>query len=139
MGSPPPTAPDYSARLPPLASHDSSRTLPSLSSITSPQHRPADLAMAVDSAGMAPSNWSPTAGNMSYRQPPPQPSRAQSPANDTPDAHDALDGANSVTSEASPDHKEGTPTSVTLDDPDVRLAAEALGDLRAGKPLLIHA
>ncbi|KOS16993.1 Clock-controlled protein 8 [Escovopsis weberi] len=44
------------------------------------------------------------------------------------------DGASRAGSASSPDRPyEGTPTpsSVTLDDPDVRLAAEALGDLRA--------
>lgn len=36
---------------------------------------------------------------------------------------------------ASPDrHHEGRASSVSLDDPDVRMAAEALGDLRAGTP-----
>ncbi|KAJ4158125.1 uncharacterized protein LMH87_008665 [Akanthomyces muscarius] len=127
MGSPPlPPAPDYSARLPPLASHDNSRTLPSLSSIAGPQHHRHD--MSIDHAAMAPSNWAPQANAMTYRQPPHQPSRAQSPVTVNGD----FDGENSVTSEASPDHqKEGTPTSLTLDDPDVRLAAEALGDLRA--------
>ncbi len=125
MGSPPlPPAPDYSARLPPLASHDNNRTLPSLSSIAGPQHH--RHAVSLDHSAMAPSNWTPQANTLTYRQPPPQPSRAESPVN--PD----YDGTNSVTSEASPDQKEGTPTSVTLDDPDVRLAAEALGDLRAG-------
>ncbi|ATY60865.1 clock controlled [Cordyceps militaris] len=117
-------APDYSAKLPPLANHDNSRTLPSLSSIAVPQHRRHD--MSLDHSAMAPSNWTPQANTMTYRQPPPQPSRAESPVNGD------FDGNNSVTSDASPDHqKEGTPTSVTLDDPDVRLAAEALGDLRA--------
>ncbi|EHK25935.1 uncharacterized protein TRIVIDRAFT_176270 [Trichoderma virens Gv29-8] len=50
-----------------------------------------------------------------------------------------MDGAASVASAASPSPDriyDGTPTpsSLTLDDPDVRLAAEALGDLRAGDP-----
>ncbi|KAH8664429.1 transcription factor Opi1-domain-containing protein [Xylariales sp. PMI_506] len=40
--------------------------------------------------------------------------------------------SSSATSTASPDHTEhGRSSSVSLDDPDVRLAAEALGDLRA--------
>ena len=86
--------------------------------------------MSIDHAAMVPNNWAPQANAMTYRQPPHQPSRAQSPVTVNGD----FDGANSVTSEASPDHqKEGTPTSLTLDDPDVRLAAEALGDLRAGR------
>lgn len=33
---------------------------------------------------------------------------------------------------------DGRASSVSLDDPDVRLAAEALGDLRAGTPLSLH-
>jgi hypothetical protein len=41
--------------------------------------------------------------------------------------------SNSVISAASPDRThELRASSVSLDDPDVRLAAEALGDLRAG-------
>jgi transcriptional repressor OPI1 len=41
-------------------------------------------------------------------------------------------------SAASPDQfTEGRASSVSLDDPDVRLAAEALGDLRAGMECLI--
>jgi hypothetical protein len=49
-------------------------------------------------------------------------------------------GTNSVNSNASPDrydrYGDGRAPSVNLDDPDVRLAAEALGDLRAGKRAL---
>ena len=42
-------------------------------------------------------------------------------------------GSNSVAGTASPDrYLDGRAPSVNLDDPDVRLAAEALGDLRAG-------
>lgn len=48
--------------------------------------------------------------------------------------------SNSVVSMASTDGPlDGRSGSVTLDDPDVRLAAEALGDLRAGKPSLSQA
>jgi hypothetical protein len=132
--SPPPPAPDPSTKLPPLAHHDGDgKTLPSLSSITGSQPPvPFRSDRPADHAAMAPSNWSPASLNatMPYRQPPQQPSRADSPA--TMD----LDGSNSVTSVTSansPDRQhEGTPSSVNLDDPDVRLAAEALGDLRAG-------
>lgn len=127
--SPPPPAPDPSAKLPPLAHHDGDgKTLPSLSSITGSQ-APFRSDHPADHAAMAPSNWSPASLNATipYRQPSQQPSRADSPA--TMD----LDGSNSVTSANSPDRQhEGTPSSVNLDDPDVRLAAEALGDLRAG-------
>lgn len=51
-------------------------------------------------------------------------------------AMDVDASSNSVTSTASPDGRnEGRAGSVNLniDDPDVRLAAEALGDLRAGE------
>lgn len=52
-----------------------------------------------------------------------------------------LDATPSAASTPSPERQqlEGTPTSVTLDDPDVRLAAEALGDLRAGEFILSFA
>lgn len=46
---------------------------------------------------------------------------------------DAITG-NGAVGTASPDRwQEGRASSVSLDDPDVRMAAEALGDLRAGK------
>lgn len=50
---------------------------------------------------------------------------------DSPATTMDLDGSNSVTSAPSPDRYNSN-NSVNLDDPDVRLAAEALGDLRAG-------
>jgi hypothetical protein len=56
---------------------------------------------------------------------------------ESPSAMDLDTGTNSVNSNASPDrydrYGDGRAPSVNLDDPDVRLAAEALGDLRAGK------
>jgi hypothetical protein len=45
----------------------------------------------------------------------------------------------SSSSAASPDRfQDGRASSVSLDDPDVRMAAEALGDLRAGQFLLVY-
>lgn len=136
---PPPAASTAAAhdtlptRLPPLAHHDhDDRMLPSLSTITG------DLAMR---GGMAPEHpsslppphWPPPAFNASpspstaYRQTLPHPP-------DSPATTMDFDGSGSVTSAPSPERVyEGTPTSLTLDDPDVRLAAEALGDLRAGE------
>jgi hypothetical protein len=59
------------------------------------------------------------------------------------DAASAMDmdtRSNSVVSIASTDGPlDSRSASVTLDDPDVRLAAEALGDLRAGEPSRTHA
>jgi hypothetical protein len=52
---------------------------------------------------------------------------------DSPSTMDLDTGSNSVNSATSPDrYGDGRAPSVNLDDPDVRLAAEALGDLRAG-------
>lgn len=57
---------------------------------------------------------------------------------DSPSTMDLDTGSNSIYSAASPDrYGDGRAPSVNLDDPDVRLAAEALGDLRAGMCLLI--
>lgn len=54
---------------------------------------------------------------------------------DSPSTMDLDTGSNSVNSATSPDrYGDGRAPSVNLDDPDVRLAAEALGDLRAGMP-----
>ncbi|GJC87684.1 clock-controlled protein 8 [Colletotrichum liriopes] len=60
------------------------------------------------------------------------PSHAQSA--DSPARMDLDVSSNSVMSAASPDRfYEGRAASVSLDDPDVRMAAEALGDLRAAR------
>ncbi|PTB69419.1 Opi1-domain-containing protein [Trichoderma citrinoviride] len=149
-------SPSDNDRLPPLMHHDGdSTTLPSLSSITGDvamrgddQHRPSQHLHNPQHLHSLPSihsppplhsnHWpspfnGPAASSFnSYRQPPPPPFHdAGSPAT----AMD-MDGSASVASAASPSPDriyDGTPTpsSLTLDDPDVRLAAEALGDLRA--------
>ncbi|KAK5993901.1 Transcription factor ccg-8 [Cladobotryum mycophilum] len=133
------TATGPTDRLPPLNTHhhhnhphhhyhhdsNDNKMLPSLSSITS------DIAMRGDMSfdhppTLPPPHWS--SSQNTYRGPPMYP--PDSPATTVMD----MDGAASVMSAPSPDrHHEGTPTpsSLTLDDPDVRLAAEALGDLRA--------
>jgi hypothetical protein len=56
----------------------------------------------------------------------------QARAAGSPARMDIDTGSGSVTSAATSDHFEGRAGSVSLDDPDVRLAAEALGDLRSG-------
>ncbi|KAK4075332.1 uncharacterized protein Triagg1_4453 [Trichoderma aggressivum f. europaeum] len=136
-------SPSDNDRLPPLVHHDGdSRTLPSLSSITGDvamrgddQHRPPQHLHGLPNPPPPHQNqnhW-PSSFNASlnsYRQPPPF------HAPDSPATIMDMDGAASVASAASPSPDriyDGTPTpsSLTLDDPDVRLAAEALGDLRA--------
>ncbi|KAL7945373.1 Opi1 domain-containing protein [Trichoderma barbatum] len=135
-------SPSDNDRLPPLVHHDGdSRILPSLSSITGDvamrgddQHRPTQHLHSLANPPLHPNHWpSSFNGNgslNSYRQPPPF------HAPDSPATIMDMDGAASVASAASPSPDriyDGTPTpsSLTLDDPDVRLAAEALGDLRA--------
>ncbi|PNP49661.1 hypothetical protein THARTR1_09672 [Trichoderma harzianum] len=144
-------SPSDNDRLPPLVHHDGdSRTLPSLSSITGDvamrgddQHRPLQHLHSLPNPPPLHQNQSqnqnqnqnhwPSSFNASlhsYRQPPPF------HAPDSPATIMDMDGAASVASAASPSPDrlyDGTPTpsSLTLDDPDVRLAAEALGDLRA--------
>jgi transcriptional repressor OPI1 len=121
---------------------DKPNTLPSLSSLTSP---PMDM-YAHDSQ---PTTHHPPRPN--YAPPPipeaPQPTHwpslnpftayyapghadsAEAPLRLEPDSANS-----SVTSAASPmSAQDGRASSVSLDDPDVRLAAEALGDLRAGQ------
>lgn len=131
--------PSESDRLPPLVHHDGdSRMLPSLSSITGDmaagQHRSLH---SPPPPPLQPNHWpasfngSSAASLNAYRQPPPL------HAPDSPATLMDMDGAASIASAASPSPErlyDGTPTpsSLTLDDPDVRLAAEALGDLRAG-------
>ncbi|KAM0477446.1 hypothetical protein ACHAPX_005758 [Trichoderma viride] len=135
-------SPSESDRLPPLVRHDGdNRILPSLSSITGDiephrhsQHQHQHLHSPPPP--LQPNHWpssfnaSSVASLTSYRQPPPF------AAPDSPATVMDVDGSASIASATSPSPDrlyEGTPTpsSLTLDDPDVRLAAEALGDLRA--------
>ncbi|KAL7893832.1 Opi1 domain-containing protein [Trichoderma sp. SZMC 28014] len=137
-------SPPESDRLPPLVRHDGdNRILPSLSSITSdfephrhPQHQHQHQHLHSPPPPLQPNHWpssfnaSSAASLNSYRQPPPF------AAPDSPATVMDVDGSASIASATSPSPDrlyEGTPTpsSLTLDDPDVRLAAEALGDLRA--------
>lgn len=128
--SPPPDAAPPSAKLAPLASHDRDRVLPSLSSVTADamldQHFAPPPPPPLPPG--PPSHWPSLKGPMAYRQPPPPPSPRH------PDSPAAMDlDASSVASAASgPDA--APPNGLSIDDPDVRLAAEALGDLRAGMP-----
>ena len=109
-------------KLPPLLLNDNDRMLPAISTITG------------NTGTRSPS------GGLGFHRPPPpsqlsgsMPFRQMRPIhNDSPASMDV--DTTSAASTPSPDRqKEDTPTSITLDDPDVRLAAEALGDLRAGK------
>ncbi|QUC22531.1 uncharacterized protein UV8b_06772 [Ustilaginoidea virens] len=125
--SPPPDVDALSTRLPPLTHHDDDKMLPSISTVTGVYPLCRDPIR--DGLNFAPhpsqQQWPPLAGPLAYRQPPPiSAHRSNSPA--TMD----LDGTNSVASVPSPGPLSPR-NSVTLDDPDVRLAAEALGDLRA--------
>lgn len=124
--SPPPDVDALSTRLPPLNHHDNDKMLPSLSSVTGVHAFRGDHMLDQQNLTSQPPQWPPLNGPLAYRQPPhPSTHRADSPA--TMD----LDGSNSVTSAPSPD-RHSSNNSLNLDDPDVRLAAEALGDLRAG-------
>ncbi|KAM0258680.1 hypothetical protein ACHAQJ_003688 [Trichoderma viride] len=135
-------SPSEHDRLPPLVHHEGdNRILPSLSSITGdmePHRHPQHLHNPAPAPPppLHPNHW-PSSFNASsatslnsYRQPPPF-LGPESPATIMD-----IDGSASIASATSPSPDrlyEGTPTpsSLTLDDPDVRLAAEALGDLRA--------
>ncbi|ESU15487.1 hypothetical protein FGSG_08981 [Fusarium graminearum PH-1] len=111
-------ATDPSTFLPPLArvGADNDIKLPSISSLRSE--------MALE----PPRTWGPL--------PPMPPNHAMPmglPSIDSPTRMDLDASSNSVISAASPDRLlDARAGSVSLDDPDVRLAAEALGDLRAG-------
>ncbi|KAF4465245.1 Clock-controlled 8 [Fusarium albosuccineum] len=105
--------------LPPLArlEADNDIKLPSLSSLTS------DMAFDAPKG-----HWPPLNHLSAYHVPGPLiPQTIESPTRMDLDA-----SSNSVVSAASPDRLlDARASSVSLDDPDVRLAAEALGDLRA--------
>lgn len=106
---------------------ENGNALPSLSSVTGCQsflHAPSQVADSSNTPQPppAPSQWAAQGHRDSF-----QPRAAESPAK-----MDAETSSNSAVSAASPEYFDGRASSVSLDDPDVRLAAEALGDLRAG-------
>ncbi|SPO00743.1 related to CCG-8 clock-controlled gene-8 protein [Cephalotrichum gorgonifer] len=119
--------------LPPIQSasalaRENGNTLPSLSSVTGCQPLRNTSSQLADSSNTAPpqsahSPW-PTLNHRDSLQ---QPHAAEG----SPARMDVDTTSNSATSAASPDYFDGRASSVSLDDPDVRLAAEALGDLRA--------
>lgn len=116
--SPTAPSPSYTAdnTLPPLQVKNNDRKLPSLSFITNPDNS--------DMSSLARTPVPPHLhGAMPYRQ--------AATSVEAPDMD--VDTIASAASTPSTGQKEGTPASVNLEDPDVRLAAEALGDLRAGK------
>lgn len=116
--------------LPPIQpSHETDNTLPSISSLTGQRYRRSSSQLT-DSTHSRQASAGPQ-----------QPWMALSPrsshysrAADSPARMDLDAGSNGAVGAASPDYfHDGRASSVSLDDPDVRLAAEALGDLRAGK------
>ena len=123
--SPPPDADSLPNRLPPLNHHGNDRVLPSLSSVTGIHALRGDPLRDQQNHHSL-QQLPPMNGPFAYRQY----SGSIGPRADSPATMD-FDGSNSVTSAPSPDRHSST-NSLTLDDPDVRLAAEALGDLRAG-------
>ncbi|KJZ73957.1 hypothetical protein HIM_06625 [Hirsutella minnesotensis 3608] len=116
--SPPPDIDSLPTKLPPLKNHDCDMKLPSLSSLTAE--------VMSDASPPPPPQWPTLNSPLAYRPPQSSVSQADSPA--TMD----LDASSVVSTAASDRQYDGASSSgVTLDDPDVRLAAEALGDLRA--------
>ncbi|CAJ2506563.1 Uu.00g006930.m01.CDS01 [Anthostomella pinea] len=119
------------------AQHDDSNrtinTLPSLSSLTAssaplynPSHPHPPAPTYSPPAPSQPTNWPSLNPLTAYYNP----SHAQSA--DSPMRVETDTSSTSGASAASPDHlQDGRASSVSLDDPDVRMAAEALGDLRA--------
>jgi len=113
------------APIQPVAQHAAGSSLPSLSAVTGPPQAP----FAPDTRDQAyptcrPNHW-----------PSLNPLTAYYASSHAPDdlRMDIDESSTGTFSAASPDrHYEGRANSLSLDDPDVRLAAEALGDLRAG-------
>ncbi|UNI19574.1 transcriptional regulator opi1 [Purpureocillium takamizusanense] len=122
--SPPPDIDSLPTRLPPLTSHDRDKMLPSLSSVTG------DVRLDRPPPSGPPSHWPSLNGSMAYRQPPPPSQQQQQQQQPDSPANMDVDGS-SVTSTATPPAGADGPNALSIDDPDVRLAAEALGDLRA--------
>ena len=94
------------------------RTLPPLPAA------PAEAKLAPESAAEPPFTWPSSNPLTAYYQPGPSQLSPKSKASDSPKIADM----------GTPDSRHWRGSSVlSIDDPDVRLAAEALGDLRAGK------
>lgn len=132
-----PSFPDApKTELPPIQSKSmgsavANSSLPSLSSVTGPQPplygalRPAETSYSPPPSRAT--QW-PSMNPLTTFY---TPSHAQ--AADSPQRMDVDVSSSGTTSAASPDQfYDGRASSVSLDDPDVRMAAEALGDLRAG-------
>lgn len=127
-----------------LSAHNDSSvsSLPSLSTLTGTSSRryTASSATSDTSYSEAPEpvarvqHW-PSLNPLTAYYTPSHAQGAESPARMDLD----LAAGNGTIGTASPDRwQEGRASSVSLDDPDVRMAAEALGDLRAGKISLIN-
>lgn len=139
--------------LPPIQPHgdhgaaSNNNTLPSLAYLAASQPPPQPHQQPHPQFQPRPQPYAPSQpSESSCSPPPPQPNNwpslnpltafyapGHAKTDDTPNRMD-LDATSSGTmSTASPERfYEGRATSLNLDDPDVRLAAEALGDLRAG-------
>lgn len=114
---------------------NSNNTLPPLSSVTGGQPLALRGDAMMNHSPHPVHSWPPLNPIASYFPSPGQTHQAQHAHRlDSPSTMDLDASSNSVASAASPDrHMDGRASSVNLDDPDVRLAAEALGDLRAGE------
>lgn len=128
----------------PRLSHDHEQTLPSLSSVTAAHDLRGDAMLNHQSQPLPPWPGSLPPSAPAYFAPiPPALQRMASPSIMDLDMASPT-AISSILSPTSPSqHSEGRSRSVNLDDPDVRLAAEALGDLRAGtsqksRQLLCH-
>lgn len=120
--------------LPPLSpNNDHERMLPPLSSVTGGHSLPirSDMASVV---GQHPASQWPASNPLMQHPGFVAHSRPAQYKADSPLTMDLDTASNSAASAASPDSRShGRAGSVNLDDPDVWLAAEALGDLRAGE------
>lgn len=118
--------------------HNNNGSLPSLAYLTG--------ASATSARRFGPSSSSWASSDSSYSPPPPTRPRAWPTGNpysayylvghgssaDSPARMDIDSMSNGTRGPLSPDHMNARASSVSLDDPDVRMAAEALGDLKAG-------
>ena len=108
----------------------SDHSLPPLSSVTSSLPPASDMAASMPMT--TDKHLPPINSLVSYQQPPlPMPPPPAAHKSDNNLAMDLDNNSNGSVSAASPD-RIGRSGSVNIDDPDVRLAAEALEDLRAG-------
>ena len=129
----------HSGSMPYSQQHSNSKsqqTLPSLSSQSLPLPQPVEPPEPIQPRYQPPSSWPSSNPFVSYYRGPEAQEQAQATLHATQSQtnsnNNASTGVDSPGSAMDVDRQERGSSALSIDDPDVRMAAEALGDLRAG-------